>query len=150
MIAVAALGRQSPGHQGVIRAHVADQARAGHCGPDRRRDIRLAEPHLQLSWRVLTSPNERGSGEQNQHHTQSQYSSHCNLRSRTQTLRANLSDVGSWLQATYSIRFNRHRTGHLFQGYYKAHLVEADGYARELIKYIHLNPVRPKEKRRPV
>jgi len=69
-----------------------------------------------------------------------------------QTPRANLTDAAGWLQATYSIRFNRrhHRSGHLFQGRFKAHLVEADGYARELIKYIHLNPVRPKDKRRPV
>lgn len=69
-----------------------------------------------------------------------------------QTPRANLSDSAGWLQATYSIRFNhRHcRSGHLFQGRFKAHLVEADSYARQLVKYIHLNPVRPKDKRRPV
>ena len=69
-----------------------------------------------------------------------------------QTQRANLSDAAGWLQATYSIRFNRRhkRSGHLFQGRFKAHLIEADSYARQLIKYIHLNPVRPKDKRRPV
>ena len=69
-----------------------------------------------------------------------------------QTPRANLSDAAGWLQTTYGIRFNRRhgRSGHVFQGRFKAHLVEADGYARELIKYIHLNPVRPKNKRRPV
>ncbi len=69
-----------------------------------------------------------------------------------QTPRANLSaDVG-WLQTTYSIRFNHHhqRSGHLFQGRYKAHLVEADEYAAELIKYIHVNPVRPRDKRKPI
>jgi hypothetical protein len=38
----------------------------------------------------------------------------------------------------------------LFQGRFKAHLVEEDAYARELIKYIHLNPVRPKNKRKPI
>jgi putative transposase len=69
-----------------------------------------------------------------------------------QTPRANLSDAAGWLQTTYSIRFNRRhrRSGHLFQGRFKAQLVEADGYARELLKYIHLNPVRPKNKRRAV
>lgn len=69
-----------------------------------------------------------------------------------QTPRANLTGAIGWLQATYSIRFNRRhkRSGHLFQGRFKAHLVEADQYARQLIKYIHLNPVRPKDKRRPV
>ncbi len=29
-------------------------------------------------------------------------------------------------------------------------LVEADGYARQLVKYIHLKPVRPKDKRTPI
>jgi len=37
-----------------------------------------------------------------------------------------------------------------FQGRFNAHLVEEDAYARELSKYIHLNPVRPKDKRKPV
>ncbi len=69
-----------------------------------------------------------------------------------QTPRANLSAAVGWLQTTYSVRFNRRhrRSGHLYQGRFKAHLVEADEYAQQLIKYIHLNPVRPKDKRRPV
>jgi putative transposase len=33
-------------------------------------------------------------------------------------------------------------TGHLFQGRYKAVLVDADSYLLELTRYIHLNPVR--------
>jgi len=68
------------------------------------------------------------------------------------TPRANLSAAAAWLQTSYSIWFNRrhHRRGHLFQGRYKAHLVEADAYARELVTYIHLNPVRPKDKCKPV
>jgi putative transposase len=32
----------------------------------------------------------------------------------------------------------------LFQGRYKAILVEKDEYAKELSRYIHLNPVRAK------
>lgn len=36
------------------------------------------------------------------------------------------------------------RIGHLFQGRYKAILVDSDIYIRELIRYIHLNPVRAK------
>jgi REP element-mobilizing transposase RayT len=40
---------------------------------------------------------------------------------------------GNWRQS---------RTGHLFQGRYKAVLVEADTYLLELTRYIHLNPVR--------
>jgi len=34
------------------------------------------------------------------------------------------------------------RTGHLFQGRYKAILCQKDAYAMELVRYIHLNPVR--------
>ena len=34
------------------------------------------------------------------------------------------------------------KTGHLFQGRYKALLVEQDSYLLELVRYIHLNPVR--------
>ena len=69
-----------------------------------------------------------------------------------ETPRANLSASAGWLQTTYSVRFNRRhrRSGHLFQGRFKAHLVEEDVYARELIKYIHLNPVRPRNKRKPI
>lgn len=65
------------------------------------------------------------------------------------TPRANLSRAVGWLQTVYTIRFNRlhRRTGHLVQGRFRAHLVEADSYARRLVPYIHLNPVRPREKR---
>ena len=34
------------------------------------------------------------------------------------------------------------KTGHLFQGRYKALLVDQDAYLLELVRYIHLNPVR--------
>ena len=61
-----------------------------------------------------------------------------------ETPRGNLGQAMAWLQTTYTVRFNRRhrRSGHLFQGRYKAHLVEADAYAQELVRYIHLNPVR--------
>lgn len=61
-----------------------------------------------------------------------------------ETPRGNLSQAMAWLQTTYTVRFNRRhrRSGHLFQGRYKAQLIEADGYAQELVRYIHLNPVR--------
>jgi len=61
----------------------------------------------------------------------------------------NLSRAMAWLQTTYTVRFNlRHRRiGHLFQGRYKAHLIEADEYSKEILRYIHLNPVRPRDKR---
>jgi len=65
-----------------------------------------------------------------------------------ETPRGNLSRAVGWLQTTYTIRFNRRhrRCGHLFQGRFKAHLVEADSYAMALIRYVHLNPVRPRNK----
>jgi len=68
------------------------------------------------------------------------------------TPRANLSQAMGWLQTTYTARYNaRHRRqGHLFQGRYKAQLVEADEYGRWLVEYVHLNPVRPRQKREPI
>ncbi len=44
----------------------------------------------------------------------------------------------------YTHWFNKRydRVGHLFQGRYKAILVDEDAYLLELIRYIHLNPVR--------
>ena len=44
----------------------------------------------------------------------------------------------------YAIRFNhrRKRSGHLFQNRYKSILCERDAYFQELIRYIHLNPLR--------
>jgi putative transposase len=41
------------------------------------------------------------------------------------------------------------RVGHLFQGRYKAILVDGDAYLLELIRYIHLNPVRARMVREP-
>ncbi len=48
------------------------------------------------------------------------------------------------LQQSYSQYYNlRHRkTGHVFQGRYKAIVCEKDEYLLELIRYIHLNAVR--------
>ena len=50
------------------------------------------------------------------------------------------------VNGAYTTYFNvkRARNGHLFQGRYKAILVEKDEYAKELSRYIHLNPVRAK------
>ncbi len=43
---------------------------------------------------------------------------------------------------TRRINFRESRAGHLFQGRYKAILVDADSYLLELVRYVHLNPVR--------
>jgi putative transposase len=49
-----------------------------------------------------------------------------------------------WLQATFANRFNRLRgeRGHLFQGRYKALLVEPGAALGAVCDYLHLNPVR--------
>ncbi len=48
------------------------------------------------------------------------------------------------LNSSYTGYFNhRHRrAGHLFQGRFKAHLVEEEGYFLEISRYLHFNPVR--------
>jgi hypothetical protein len=48
-----------------------------------------------------------------------------------------------WL-GPYATTFNllHHRAGHLFQGRFKNVLVEEEAYLLELVRYIHLNPVR--------
>ena len=55
-----------------------------------------------------------------------------------------LSKLMQNLSQRYTHWFNKRydRVGHLFQGRYKAILVQKDGYMSELIRYIHLNPVR--------
>jgi REP element-mobilizing transposase RayT len=63
-----------------------------------------------------------------------------------QTPSANLPEIMHHINGAYTTYFNvkRDRAGHLFQGRYKAILVEIDGYAKELSRYVHLNPVRAK------
>lgn len=61
-----------------------------------------------------------------------------------ETRQGNLSEIMQHINGAYTTYFNvkKKRAGHLFQGRYKAILVEADDYAAELSRYIHLNPVR--------
>ncbi len=63
-----------------------------------------------------------------------------------ETQRVPLSVIMQRLLTRYVKRFNfRHRRiGHLFQGRYKAILCQRDAYLQELLRYIHLNPVRAK------
>lgn len=51
----------------------------------------------------------------------------------------------------FSQYFNRRyqKSGHLLQGRYKAILCQSDQYLSELVRYIHLNPVRARLVRRP-
>jgi len=61
-----------------------------------------------------------------------------------ETQQANLSRAMQWLNVSYAAFYNRRHgyAGHLFQGRYKAIVVEADEYLESLSRYIHLNPVR--------
>lgn len=56
----------------------------------------------------------------------------------------NLSKIMRHINGSYTTYFNarRKRSGHLFQGRYKAIVVDTDKYGKELSRYIHLNPVR--------
>jgi REP element-mobilizing transposase RayT len=61
-----------------------------------------------------------------------------------ETPEPNLGRGMQWLNVSYSVWFNRRhgRSGHLFQGRYKAILVDPLGWGLELSRYVHLNPVR--------
>ncbi len=68
-----------------------------------------------------------------------------------ETPEANLSAGMQFLNGSYTSYFNRRhrRAGHLFQGRFKGHLIEEDGYFFDVSRYIHLNPVRAKMVLRP-
>ncbi|HFQ81919.1 MAG TPA: transposase [Desulfobacterales bacterium] len=55
-----------------------------------------------------------------------------------------LSKIVHNLSFRYTMFINKQKkqTGHLFQGRYKAFLIDADSYLLELVRYIHNNPVR--------
>jgi putative transposase len=55
-----------------------------------------------------------------------------------------LSRVMAGLHSSYAEWFNRkhRRVGHLFQGRYKALLIQADRHLHALVRYIHRNPVK--------
>ncbi|MGH8129042.1 MAG: transposase, partial [Gammaproteobacteria bacterium] len=61
-----------------------------------------------------------------------------------ETLKPSLSRGMREINGTYTQAYNRRhdRVGHLFQGRYKAILVDRDNYLLELSRYIVLNPVR--------
>ena len=61
-----------------------------------------------------------------------------------ETPEANLSRVMHYINGSYTnyINIKRKRSGHLFQGRYKAILIDRDRYLLELSRYVHLNPIR--------
>ena len=58
----------------------------------------------------------------------------------------NLSEFMRHFNISYTSAFNRkhQRVGHLYQGRYKAFLIDADNYLLAVSRYIHLNPIRTK------
>ncbi len=62
------------------------------------------------------------------------------------TPEANLSRAIQWLNVSYSVWFNRRRqeVGHVFQGRFKAIVVDGESWGLLLSEYIHLNPIRLK------
>src|SRR3990172_1989312 len=62
------------------------------------------------------------------------------------TPEGNLSEFMRHFNISYTSAFNRkyRRSGHLYQGRYKAFLVDEDNYLLEVSRYIHLNPFRLK------
>ena len=63
-----------------------------------------------------------------------------------ETVEPNLARAMRHLNGEYTQHFNRrhHTVGHLFQGRYKAILVQKESYLLELSRYIVLNPLRAK------
>ena len=59
------------------------------------------------------------------------------------TPHANLSAAVQWLNVAYSLWWNRRhrRTGHVFQGRFKAVVVEGGDWVLQCSLYLHLNPV---------
>ena len=81
-------------------------------------------------------------------HAWCQMSNHYHLV--VETPEANLSKGMRQLNGVYTQRFNRshQRVGHVFQGRFKAILVEKDSYLLELARYVVLNPLRARMVRR--
>ncbi|HNR13674.1 MAG TPA: transposase [Thermodesulfobacteriota bacterium] len=62
-------------------------------------------------------------------------------------LRSGIEGIANFMRrflTGYAVSYNRrhHRYGHLFQNRYKSIVCEEEGYFRELVRYIHLNPLR--------
>jgi hypothetical protein len=69
------------------------------------------------------------------------------------TPEANLSPFMQRLMTSYALyaRYRHKRPGHIFQGRFKAKLIESVRYLRRVTRYVHLNPVKTKEaSRQPV
>lgn len=68
-----------------------------------------------------------------------------------ETPEANISRAMHYINSSYTtyVNIKRKRSGHLFQGRYKAIIIDRNSYLVELSRYIHLNPVRAKMVQKP-
>ena len=66
-------------------------------------------------------------------------------------LMPNISTAIQYLNSSYAQWWNRQhgKVGHVFQGRFKAQIVQEDGYALTLSRYVALNPVRAQLVKRP-
>lgn len=106
---------------------------------DRREDIYADEADRQAWLGVLTQVCERFNWVC---HAWCQMSNHYHLV--LETVEGNLAQGMRQLNEVYTQHANRRhrRVGHVFQGRYKAILVEKESYLLELARYVVLNPVR--------
>lgn len=60
------------------------------------------------------------------------------------TPEGNLSQAMAWMLTAFTVRYNKshQRIGHVFQGRFRAQIIDERAYARTLISYLHLNPIR--------
>jgi REP element-mobilizing transposase RayT len=106
---------------------------------DRREDIYLDEDDREAWLEVLGRVCERFNWVV---HAYCQMTNHYHLL--VETVDGNLSNGMRQLNGFYTQRFNRHHgmVGHLYQGRYKAILVQKENYLLELTRYVVLNPLR--------
>ena len=106
---------------------------------DGREDIYLSDADRQLWLEVLGQVCERFNWVC---HAWCQMTNHYHIL--IETPEENLAQGMRQLNGVYTQRFNRahSRVGHVFQGRYKAILVERDSYLLELARYVVLNPLR--------
>jgi len=111
------------------------------CRGNARGKVFLVDPDRELFLQVLTQAVERFNW---RCHAYCQMTNHYHLL--VETVDPTLARGMRQLNGVYTQEFNRRhsRTGHVFQGRYKAILVERDVYLLELARYVVLNPVRAK------
>ncbi len=108
---------------------------------DRREEIYLGDEDREVWLEVLGQVCERFNWVC---HAWCQMTNHYHLL--IETPEANLAQGMRQLNGVYTQRLNRahDRVGHVFQGRYKAILVERESYLLELARYVVLNPLRAK------